>query len=238
MNFSIIIPAHNEENSISKTLDSIMYSVKGEYEIIVVDDHSVDATAGIVSKISATSKNIRLVINKEAPGFANALKSGFKNANSEVIVPVMADLCDEPDTINKMYAKILEGFDIVCGSRYMRGGMKEGGPKLKTFFSRFYSNSLYFLIGIPTHDVANSFKMYRKAAIDSIAIESMGFEISVELTLKAFFAGYKITEIPTRWLDRKEGHSKFDISKQSRGYLKLYAWALKKSIGLWTKEKK
>lgn len=238
MNFSIVIPAHNEENSIARTLDSIEQSVSGEYEIIVVDDHSTDNTADIVSKLTAEYKNIRLARNKQAAGFANALRAGFNSANSAIIVPVMADLCDDPGTLNKMYAKIQEGFDIVCGSRYMQGGRKNGGPKLKSFFSRLYGVSLRSLIRIPTHDITNSFKMYKKGIINSITPESAGFEISVELPLMAFFAGYKISEIPTVWNDRKGGHSKFDVSKQSRGYFKLYVWALKRTILAWIKKKK
>ncbi len=142
----------------------------------------------------------------------------------------MADLCDNPQTINKMYGRSKEGFDIVCGSRYMKGGRKIGGHRLKSFFSRFVGISLYLLIGIPTQDISNSFKLYRKKVLDAINIESKGFEISVEIPLKAYFLGYKITEIPTTWLNRKEGESKFEIIKHGSRYVKLYLWAIWKKI--------
>ncbi|MEK6575481.1 MAG: glycosyltransferase family 2 protein, partial [Chloroflexota bacterium] len=70
----------------------------------------------------------------------------------------MADLCDDISTINLMLDKATEGYDIICGSRYMLGGKKIGGPVLKSLFSKFYGMTLNFFIGIPTNDIANAFK--------------------------------------------------------------------------------
>lgn len=231
MNFSIIIPAHNEESSIKDTISSIEKVVSAAYEIVVVDDHSSDRTADIVEDLVSSYKNIRLVRNNDEAGFANALRAGFASAESDIVIPVMADLCDDPDTIEEMYKKAQEGFDIVCGSRYMKDGRKIGGPLIKTFFSRFVGLSLRALIGIPTQDISNSFKLYRKEIIENIKdIEAKGFEISVELPLKAYFLGYKITELPTVWVNRKTGNSKFKIFKQGPRYLRLYLWAIWKKI--------
>lgn len=226
MNFSIVIPAHNEEATLEEVIKSIEHNVNSEHEIVVVDDHSTDQTADIVGKLTSEYKNINLVRNNDKPGFANALKTGFNNAKTDMVIPIMADLCDDPNTINKMYEKALRGFDIVCGSRYMEDGKKIGGPRIKTFFSCFVGISLNFLIGIPTQDIANSFKLYKKNVIENINIESTGFEISVEIPLKGYFLGYKITEIPTIWTDRKHGKSKFNIFKHGRRYVRLYLWAI------------
>lgn len=230
MKFSIIIPAHNEEGNIEQVIRRLEEAVHLEYEIVVVDDHSNDSTAEIVRRLALEYPNINLVSNHRDAGFANALKTGFEKTRSEIVVPVMADLCDDPNTINRMHEKAKEGFDIVCGSRYMKGGRKIGGPRLKSFFSRFVGISLHLITGIPMHDISNSFKLYRKKVIESIDIESSGFEISAEIPLKAYFLGYKITEIPTTWMNRKEGESKFEIIKHGSRYLKLYLWALWKKI--------
>jgi len=230
MNFSVIIPAHNEEANIEKVINSLENNVVGEYEIVVIDDHCADKTADIVRGLAIKYKNIRLVENNDEPGFANALKAGFNNIKSEIVIPVMADLCDDPKTINQMYKLALEGFDIVCGSRYMKEGRKIGGPSFKTFFSRFVGLSLNFFIGIPTHDISNSFKLYKKKVLENIKMESGGFEISAEIPLRAYFLGFKITEIPTTWFDRKEGESKFNLFKQGFGYLKLYLWAIGQNL--------
>lgn len=238
MKFSIIIPAHNEELNLKRLINTIEHHVGNEYEIIIVNDHSSDGTADVVKGLCSDYRNIRIVENDDEPGFANALRTGFKNAKTEIVLPMMADLCDDPDTIDKMYEKITQGFDVVCGSRYMKGGRKIGGPKLKTFFSHFVGLSLYFLIRIPTHDIANAFKMYRKKVFGDFQITARGFEISAEIPLKAFFAGYRITEVPTTWREREDGESKFSISRQGSGYFKLYIWALKRRMFLCLGKKK
>jgi dolichol-phosphate mannosyltransferase len=230
MDFSVIIPAHNEQASIAVVIRALEQGLRYVHEIVVVDDHSTDKTAEVVAGLSAEFKNLRLAQNFDSPGFANALKTGFRNAETDIVIPVMADLCDDPHTINKMYEKAQEGFDIVCGSRYMKGGKKIGGPAIKSFCSRFVGVSLHSLIGIPTRDISNSFKLYRRKILEEIDITSSGFEISAEIPLKAYFLGYKITEIPTTWLNRKEGKSKFGIFKHGSRYLKLYLWALWKKI--------
>jgi glycosyltransferase involved in cell wall biosynthesis len=232
MTLSIIIPAHNEEPNIEKVIRAVEKEVQVEHETVVVNDHSTDRTAEIVKRLSAEFRNLRQIENREEAGFANALRTGFKNAAGDMLVPVMADLCDEPHLINKMYALAGDGFDIVCGSRYMPGGRKIGGPALKSFFSRLVGVSLHALIGIPTHDISNSFKLYRKKRITGLGIGAKGFEVSVEIPLKAFFSGAKITEIPTTWQDRKEGESKFDCFKQGPRYLRLYLWAIAKKLSV------
>ncbi len=230
MKLSIVVPAHNEQASIAAVIRALEQGIRYTHEIVVVDDHSTDKTAEAVAGLSVEYKNLRLVQNLDSPGFANALKTGFNNAKTDIVIPVMADLCDDPYTINKMYEKAQEGFDIVCGSRYIKGGRKIGGPVVKSFFSRFVGVSLHYLIGIPTYDLSNSLKLYRKKVIENINIESQGFEISVELPLKAYFLGYKISEIPTTWTDRKQGKSKFNASKEGPRYLKLYLWAIWKKL--------
>ncbi len=230
MKIAIIIPAHNEEENIENVVKSIERTMILDYDIIVVDDHSNDNTAAIVHKLCSEYKNLYLVSNLSKPGFANALKIGFNNANSDFVLPVMADSCDDPITINQMLEKAKEGYDIICGSRYMRGGKKIGGPILKSFFSLFFGLSLHLLIGIPIHDISNSFKLYRKKVIEYLNINSKNFDISVEIPLKAYFSGYRLTEVPTTWTDRKAGESKFKIFKQGSAYFKLYLWAIWKKI--------
>jgi len=231
MNLSIIIPAHNEEESIAQVIARIEEKISLAHEIVVVNDHSCDRTADIVKDLSMQYKNnIRLVENLGNAGFANALMTGFTNTNMDIVVPVMADLCDDIDTINRMYEKALEGFDVICGSRYMRGGIRLGGSRLKGFLSSFAGRSLYYLLGIPTHDIANAFKMYRKKVIDDIELKAKGFDISMEIPLKAHYSGYKITEVPTVWRERTKGKSSFKIFKLLPDYLKLYSWAVFKNI--------
>lgn len=230
MKLSIVVPAHNEEDNIVKVVEEIERSLNLDYELIIVNDNSTDSTAELVQELSRRYSNIKLVHNKLRKGFANALKTGFNNVTTDIVIPVMADLCDDLSVIPNMLDKMNQGYDIVCGSRYIKGGVRLGGSKVKGFLSCCAGRSLSFLLGLPTHDIANAFKMYRKRVIDSIDIKSKAFEISMEIPLKAYYAGFKIAEIPTVWNERKEGQSNFKVMRLLPAYIKLYIWAVLRRI--------
>ena len=225
---SVIIPAHNEEENIGQVIEQAIDKIKIPFELILVNDHSTDKTAQIMASLADKFKNIILVENKFALGFANAVKIGLASVKTEVILPVMGDLCDDLGTVQFMFEKIKEGFDVVCAARYIKGGRRTGGSRIKGFFSFFVGRTMPMFTGIPTSDVANAFKMYRKEVIESINIESTGFELSLELTLKAYFNGFKITEVPTVWRGREKGKTSFNLFKLAPRYLKWYLWAIKR----------
>lgn len=228
MKLSIVVPAHNEEENIVDLVTKIESSIDLSHELIIVNDHSVDRTHFLVSELIKQYPSARLLNNTNEKGFANAIRFGFTYAKNELIVPVMADSCDDLTTIKRMVNKISEGYDIVCGSRYIKGGARLGGSKIKGFLSLIAGWSLYYLLGVPTHDIANAFKIYRKAVLDSINLEADGFEISMEIPLKAYYAGFKIAEVPTVWRERQRGKSNFKMFRLFHNYAKFYLWAILK----------
>jgi len=153
----------------------------------------------------------------------SAIKLGFSQAKGDAITVLMADLSDDFSQIDTMYTLFKKGFDVVCASRYMKGGKKVGGPVVKTFLSRFACFTLYYLLHIPTHDATNSFKLYNKKIFSKIKVESKGgFEFSMEIVIKACKLGYQIAEIPTVWVDRMQGSSKFKVLSWIPEYGKWY----------------
>jgi len=222
---TIIIPAHNEEESLPFTLENLEKKLQLEHKVIIVNDHSRDNTSKVVEDFSKKYPNITVVANDGEPGFANAIKKGFSQVQEGLALLMMADNCDDPETIGPMYDKINQGYDIVCGSRYMKGGKREGRP-IQGFFSKSVGLILCHLIKIPTHDSSNAFKMYRKEVLDSIVIEEAGFASSLEITVKAFIKGFKITEVPTKWRKREAGKSKFQINSVARNYIYWFFWTL------------
>ncbi|MBN1405029.1 MAG: glycosyltransferase [Candidatus Omnitrophica bacterium] len=225
MKLTIVIPAYNEEQAITTTLDGLRKGVNIPHEIIVVNDHSKDNTRSVVLDLAKKYQNIKLIDNNNLPGITNALKAGFECVKEGAIAAVMADACDEPDTINKMYEKIIDGYEVVCASRYMTGGKRLGRPT-QGFFSKSVGLALYYFIGIPTHDSSNAFKMYRKEALDKINIEEAGFASALEITVKAFIAGFRIAEVPTTWKKREAGESKFRITNAAKNYFYWFFWSL------------
>jgi hypothetical protein len=148
----------------------------------------------------------------------------------------MADLSDSLDVVDRMKELMDSGADVVCASRYMKGGKQIGGPFLKKLFSRIAGVTLHYLIRIPTHDISNNFRMYSRKVIESFTIESAGgFELAMELTVKAYVHGMKVTETPSCWHDRVAGESNFMMWKWLPKYLHWYFYGIKNT---WFKRKR
>jgi glycosyltransferase involved in cell wall biosynthesis len=205
ISISVVIPAHNEAVRIGQTLCGLLTHVATPQEIIVVLDHCTDATEQIVAAVRKAAPNITVLQNTKDKGFANTLTTGFLAAKGEAIIPVMADGCDDPKTVDLLWKTLEKGADVAVASRYMRGGKKRGGPMLQNILSRCVSYSLHLITGIPTWDAANSYKMYRKDLLLSLLphAKSLGTEFSMELLFRAYRNSARIVEIPTEWHGRK-----------------------------------
>lgn len=228
---SIVLPVFNEGKNIESQINAIENSLAFDHEVLIVYDFDKDDTIPPVKELQKKYRNIYLVKNIFGRGVINAVKTGFAKSRGETVVVMPADLADDPATINKMYQKIKAGYDIVCATRYAKGGQKIGGERLKTFLSRLAGLTTPLLLGIPTTDIANGFKMYRRKVIDAIKIESDGgWEFSTELLIRAHHAGFKIADVPTVWRDRTSGQSKFKLLKWLPKYLYWYVWGIKKRL--------
>jgi glycosyltransferase involved in cell wall biosynthesis len=226
----IAIPVYNEAGNIAHTLEQLEAMVTVPHRILIIYDFDEDDTLPVVKEFIREQKaeNIFLVKNKYERGVLNAIRTGFDYIRDGAILVVMADSSDDMSIVDAMFEKINQGYDIVCGSRYMRGGRQIGGPRFKKFLSRTADISLHLITGIPTHDATNSFKMYRKSLLDTIKIESHGgFEIGMEIAIKAFLKGYKIAEIPSIWRDRAAGKSRFKFRKWLPSYIRWYMFAIR-----------
>ncbi len=229
---SIVSPVYNEGANIGALMDQLASDVHVKCEFVVVYDFDEDDTLPVVRNRMATFPfPIRLIKNAYGRGALGAVKTGLEATNASTATAViMADLSDDLTKLDVMYRLIENGtYDVVCGSRYMKGGAQIGGPPLKTFLSRMAGLSLHYLARVPTHDATNNYKMYRGSFIGATAIESKaGFEIGLELCAKAHVNGYRIGEVPTTWRDRVAGESRFNLRKWLPQYLRWYRYAFRK----------
>ena len=227
---TIVIPVYNEAENIRFAVEKIENVVGAEHIIKIIYDTDTDATLPVVRELQKTHYNLELVKNLYGYGAAGAIKTGFITSQTKFVVVTMADLSDPPIVINEMIKIAREqNTDIVCASRYMKEGKRFGGPLLKGLMSRFACLTLYYLAGIPTHDATNSFKLYRTSFLKDQKIESTGgFELGIELVVKAHLQGKIICETPTTWTNRVSGKSNFKLRAWLSGYLKWYFMAFRK----------
>jgi len=190
------------------------------HRIFIVYDTDDDSTLSHQDKLQEIDGSVEFVKNERGPGVINALKTGFALVESPFVAPIMADMSDTPDTLNAMYAKIIDGYDLVIGSRYAPGGKKIGGPRFKFVLSYLANNLLHKISSIPTHDLTNAFVMYRKQVLDEISIRSSGgFEVTMEIIAKCHILGYRVTEVPTINRERQSGQSKFKLLRWLGKYM-------------------
>ncbi len=226
----IIIPVYNEGANIEATLLAIEQKVHTPHKTYIVYDFDEDNTLPAAKKMQEKGLPIELLKNP-ARGVANAIKTGLRKAPNDYLLVTMADLSDDYSITDQMCKLMSQGYDLICGSRYMKGGKQIGGPFFKKLLSRIAGVSLKYITSLPVHDATNSFKLYRKSMVDKIDIESEnGFEIGMEIVVKAHFAGYKVTELPCIWTDRQAGQSRFRILKWMPKYLRWYFYALNKNF--------
>jgi dolichol-phosphate mannosyltransferase len=230
MKLSIVIPAHNEEESIRQTIEGIigeMAKEKIDYEIIVVDDNSTDPTYEVLRQMSNRYPHIKTFHRSPPKGFGRAICEGLKHVNGDVVATVMGDLSDDPKDIVRCFRKIEDGYDCVFGSRFMNGSVVRDYPWLKLLINRLANNFIRALFFIKPNDITNAFKLYRREVINAIQpLQSLYFNITVEIPLKAIVRGFSYVQIPINWHGRKSGVSKLGVKEMGRKYLftVLYVW--------------
>ena len=221
---SIVIPVYNEGENVVPTLRGVVEKTHARpLEVLVVHDFDEDTTVPVVKRLQAEMPEVRLLRNTLGRGVMNAMKSGLRAARAPYVLVAMGDGSDNPEDIDPMYQLARQGADVVAGSRYMKGGRQLGGPLLKRTMSRGAGLSLHWLGGVPVHDATSNFRLYSKRLLNQVTIESTGgFELGIELTVKAYRLGMRIAEVPTTWRDRTAGTSRFRLWQWLPRYLKWY----------------
>jgi glycosyltransferase involved in cell wall biosynthesis len=220
---AIVLPVYNEGEAVEPVLRSLARAVTTPHELVVVYDFDEDTTVPVVSRLATEIPNLRGLRNDIGRGVLNAMKSGIAGTDAPYVLISMADGSDEPAIVDAMVELARGGADVVAASRYMPGGRQIGGPPLKRLMSRVAGLTLHWFARVPTHDPTNNFKLYSRRFLDSTTIESTaGFELALELTVKATLARRPIAEIPTTWRDRTAGESNFKLRKWLPHYLHWY----------------
>lgn len=221
---SVVVPVYNEGENVVPTLRGIVERSRTRpLEVLVVHDFDEDTTVPVVKRLQAEFPELQLHRNTIGHGVLNAIKSGLAAARAPYVLVTMGDGSDDAGDIDSMYELARGGADVVAGSRYMQGGRQVGGPLMKRTMSRAAGLSLHWLAGIPVHDATSNFRMYSKRLLDKVTIESDGgFELGIELTVKAHLLGMRVAEVPTTWRDRTAGQSRFQLWRWLPRYMRWY----------------
>jgi glycosyltransferase involved in cell wall biosynthesis len=226
---SLVIPVYNEGANFPALWSAVTAQVQSRFRAFVVYDFDNDNTVPVLQQIISTGETRLVPVkNNVGRGVIGAIRTGFNQVESGPVLVIMADLSDDLAKVDQMVDYYRKGYQVVVGSRYMPGGRLLDAPPLKGAMSRVAGLTLHWFRGIPTHDATNAFKLYDSKILKSMTIESKaGFELSLEITVKAFLAGYRIVELPTTWRGRTQGESRFKIWAWLPQYLKWYFYAFR-----------
>jgi glycosyltransferase involved in cell wall biosynthesis len=226
---TIIIPVYNEEKRISRCLKRTIEFCKSRawnYEIIIVEDGSTDATVRVIRELISKHDEIRLISNKKREGKGGAIRRGFSVAEKKYVGYMDADLSADPGEFERLLA-FIDQFDIVIGSRILRGDL----PAVKrlftrSFLSRSYAKLFRLLFKVEIHDPQCGFKLFTARAAHNLFahIETYGFAFDCELLVKASISGMRIKEVPIIWEhdSRSKVSTLYEIRAMGRDLLSLW----------------
>jgi dolichol-phosphate mannosyltransferase len=211
---TMLLPTYCEAGNIEnliRTIENLGIKAK----IIVIDDSSPDGTGKIVEKLQKEYSNIILLTRPNKAGLGTAITYGFNFVLSQenspnYIITMDADYSHNPKDIPRLVEKAEEGYDIVVGSRYCRGGEIKGWPLTRLAISRVANKITAKLVALPINDFTSGFRCYSTAYIRKIlpSLHSQTYEIQIETLRQAYFKKARIAETPITFTNRKKGKSK------------------------------
>ena len=231
MKLSIVIPAHNEADSLPETLNTLyktLVETEIPHEILVINDHSSDNSIAILQNLQKEIPTLSAFENPAKPGYGMAVRFGLEKYTGDCVAIMMADLSDHPADLIKFYQKMKnENHDCIFGSRFIKGGSTEDYPKIKLMLNRFANNLVKWVFQIPYNDCTNAFKLYRRNTIEGIKpLLSPHFNLTLEMPLKAIVRGYSYAIIPNKWTNRQHGTSNLKIKEMGSRYFFIFLYCL------------
>lgn len=209
----VIIPTFNERWNITRIIDKVL-AQDPSLDVLIVDDGSPDGTGEAADSIAASNGRVNVIHRAGKLGLGTAYIEGFKWAlarDYDYVFEMDADFSHNPDRLPKFLEKIREA-DLVLGSRYQDGHVNVVNWPISRLILSLTANSYARAVtGLPVFDATGGFKCFRRKVLEVIdlnAIHSNGYAFQIEMTFRAWKAGFRIVEIPIVFVDRTSGESK------------------------------
>lgn len=226
----VVVPTYNEAESIATLIERVM-ALGPRYRMLIVDDSSPDGTGVRVEALAAAyPERIQLLSRAQKEGIGRAYVAGFAVAlasDASLIAQMDADLSHDPSDLPRL-VEATKSADLVLGSRYVSGGSTTGWPRHRKLISRAGGRYARLVLNVPVQDLTGGFKVYRREALEALEIEriaSDGYVFQIETTFKTMLNGFRVIEVPIRFVDRVAGKSK--LSRRIVAEATVVVWRLK-----------
>ena len=230
LGLSVIVTVYSETFSVRETVERLLKSDSGAIReiILVVSPRSSPECMSICHDLARTDKVVRVHIQQKGPGVGWALREGMSLAKEECVAIMSGDLETEPEAVERMFqAMKATGADVVIGTRWGKGGGFVNYDPMKFVLNWAFQKIFKIIYRTQVNDLTYGFKVLRKHVIEAIEWESMFHEIYIETTVKPLKRGYRVEQVPTVWIGRREGRS-VNTFLRNFSYVKL---AIKVRVG-------
>jgi len=221
---SVFFPAYNDSGTIASMVIRAVQAASEltpDYEVIVVNDGSGDATPAIIDELARTYPRVRIVHHPTNRGYGGALQTGFRTATKELIFYTDGDAQYDPAELAALWAKMAPGVDLVNGYKISRSD-----PLHRIVIGRLYHHFVSLLFGLSVRDVDCDFRLMRRAIFEKIDLSKTSGVICLEMMKKIEDAGFRIVEVPVHHYHRAFGKSQFfnfrRIAKTGLDVLRLW----------------
>ena len=210
-NATVCLPTYNERENLEKMIRSL--EPLG-VSVLVIDDNSPDGTGEIADRLAAELPNVSVLHRARKEGLGPAYLAGFRRAladGADLVLEMDCDFSHNPDDVPRLIEACEGGADLALGSRYVPGGGTANWGLIRRIIS--WGGSFYarVILGVRIRDLTGGFKCYRRRVLETIdldAVHSKGYAFQIETTYRTLKKGFTVVEIPIRFSDRTEGHSK------------------------------
>jgi dolichol-phosphate mannosyltransferase len=212
----LILPTYNEAENLEAIVRAALPQLAGtglEHRILVVDDGSPDGTGQIADRLAAEMAELRVLHRPAKEGLGRAYLAGFEVALAEgadLLLEMDSDFSHDPADLPRLIAAA-DAADLVLGSRYVPGGGIENWGVVRRTLSRGGSWYARVVLGVPVRDLTGGFKCFNRRVLETIDLNGVhadGYGFQIEISYRAIQAGFSVTEVPIRFRERREGHSK------------------------------
>jgi dolichol-phosphate mannosyltransferase len=209
----LVLPTYNEADNLEALIEAALAQLPPDARVLVVDDDSPDGTGRIADRLAAAEGRIEVLHRPRKEGLGPAYLAGFRRAlgaGAGFVIEMDCDFSHDPADLPRLLAAAADS-DLAIGSRYVEGGRVESWTPLRRAISRGGSTYSRLVLGLAVRDLTGGFKCFRREVLEAIplgSISSRGYAFQVELTYRTARAGFRITEIPIVFHERRAGASK------------------------------
>jgi dolichol-phosphate mannosyltransferase len=209
----ICLPTYDERENLEPMLRALQGVLGPDDRVLVIDDSSPDGTGELADRLAAELGFVDVLHRPRKEGLGPAYLAGFRralSAGAELILEMDCDFSHDPADVPRLLDAANDA-DLVLGSRYVPGGGVENWGLVRRLISSGGSLYARLLLGVPVRDLTGGFKVFRREVLEAIPLDRVharGYAFQIELTYRAIRRGYRVVEVPIRFVDREVGGSK------------------------------